>query len=263
LITHDLLTGWRIAFVFAASIVFGALMLRAMFALAHSRLHDDWVKIFGGAARATWLLPLAWLPLMHGGGSVLRGIAYFGLLLIAGTRRVPEAAGLIALVFAGSAAACDWLAQHSAVFGLRWCVNGLLGAAALAVVLVDSDLRARVDGANLLFALSLGWLYLLFCDEITAWSGNLPEEIAPYQTGVTAMTILAVVHAAVAAILLVRRVKRSRTLLAAIAAVLLIAQWFEACVSLQAKPLGIAFAAAITVAVGMGFWLRRWRTAHA
>ena len=130
---------------------------------------------------------------------------------------------------------------HSSDFGLRWAVDGLLIAASLAVAwhakrrrgTSEEEIRSRIDGATLLFALDLGWLYLMFVDYVTAWSGNLPDETiwyAPRTNGSWAIVIVAVVamHVIVGALLLSRTVKRSPSALSTIAALVLAAQWLEA-----------------------------------
>jgi hypothetical protein len=151
---------------------------------------------------------------------------------------------IIAFVIANMTA-FDWIVAltphwHSSDFGLRSGVNGLLIAASLAGMwqaihrrgTSENELRARIDGATLLFALDLGWIYLLFVDYITAWSGNLPDEAtwyAPRAQGTWGTVIVAVVavHVVIGALLLSRLVKRSPRVLLHISIAMLAAQWVE------------------------------------
>ena len=129
---------------------------------------------------------------------------------------------------------------HSSDFGLRWSVDGLMIAASLAVAWQSlyrrgasvDDTRSRIDGATLLFALDLGWLYLMFVDYVTAWSGNLPDEAiwyGPRTQGMWAAVFAAFValHVLAGALLLSRRIKRSASILFPLAVLMLVAQWLE------------------------------------
>jgi hypothetical protein len=155
------------------------------------------------------------------------------------------ALGLLIAFVVANAMGIDWIMAltpkwHSSDFGLRWCVNGLSVAAPLAVAwqaidrpgTSEDELRARIDGATLLFALDLGWLYLIFIDYITAWSGNLPEETiwyGPRAYGVWGIVIAAVVtlHVIIGLLLLSRLIKRSPKALLGVAVVMILAQWIE------------------------------------
>jgi len=130
---------------------------------------------------------------------------------------------------------------HSSDFGLRWTVNGLLIAASLAVAWQaihrrgtnGDNIRSRIDGATLLFALDLGWLYLIFVDYITAWSGNLPDETIWYGPrihgawGGVAVAFVAA-HVMVGPLLLSRLTKRSASTLLYLSGLMIVAQWLEA-----------------------------------
>jgi hypothetical protein len=255
------LQAWLVNVAFVLALALGALLLDAMLGLGDSDLGRQW---HWRTARATHALPLgalAWLPIAYGlpwlypgaapAPRLARAAVYFYIWIGAGRlldRRRDSAwlaSVLLALVASATLAAIDWLmalTPHyaSAGYGLRWCVGALVAAAAALSVLQWHDARAgrdvplqqRFDAANLLLAATLGWLYLLFTDYLTAWSGNLPDEAAwwlPRLHGgwLAASIALVAVHAASAALLLSRRLKRKPALLGAIALALLAAQWLQ------------------------------------
>lgn len=180
--------------------------------------------------------------------AVLCGCALVGIALALNALRRPlHFAVVLLIVFAiTNVIAFDGIMAltphwHSSAFGLRCCVNGLLAAVALAIAWQarhdrgtgSEDFRARIDGATLLFALDLGWLYLAFVDYVTAWSGNLPDEViwyAPRTQGAWGLVILGVVavHALVGAALLLRIVKRSPAALFALAVLTIAVAYVEA-----------------------------------
>jgi len=86
------------------------------------------------------------------------------------------------------------------------------------------------DAGNLTLAFVMLWAYFAFSQYLIIWSGNLPHEIAWYQhrlqTGWRAVAVLLVAfHFAVPfVVLLSRRVKREATMLARVAAAILIAR---------------------------------------
>jgi hypothetical protein len=181
----------------------------------------------------------------------VRAILYFAAWIGVATwlhvaeRPLRMALALMTTFVVANAIGIDWIMAltptwHSSAFGLHWCVNGLLIAASLAAAwhaihhrgTSEDELRARTDGATLLFALDLGWLYLLFVDYITAWNGNLPNETiwyAPRAHGVWGMAIAAIVaaHVIVGVLLLSRLIKRSPTALLSVSVVMIVAQWIE------------------------------------
>ncbi len=230
---------------------------------------------------------------------VVRALIYFGvwigvaIALQTSQRPLRIALTLLILFAVANLTGIDWIMAltptwHSSDFGLRWCLDGLLICAAAALAwhalrvrgTGEDDLRARIDGATMLFALDLGWLYLAFVDYVTAWSGNLPDEamwyaprIAGAWGGIAAGMIGA--HVIVAALLLSRLIKRSPDALWKIAALVILAQWVETLWSVvpglrvnAAVVVGVslvALAAIVGVSLAAGKMLRRWteaRTAH-
>lgn len=170
---------------------------------------------------------------------------------LAMTRRLRALSGpgLVVLGLTATSAAIDWgmsLQPHwtSAVYGAGWLaghgVAGLafaIAAAAwlgarepLSTILAPSRLH---DLGNLLLGFVLLWAYLAFSQLLIIWSGNLPEEASWYVVrgggGWVPVTIaLVVLHfAAPFLVLLFRDVKRSRRVLGATAAGLLLARLLD------------------------------------
>ncbi|HVS50829.1 MAG TPA: hypothetical protein VHD62_00640 [Opitutaceae bacterium] len=154
--------------------------------------------------------------------------------------------GLIGLVFLLHLLATDWFALlepgwYSTGFPLVWtaaqALAGLAAAIAIALLLGASPAapaagkRPRgLDWGNLLLAAVMAWTYVAFVEWLIIWSGNLPAETTWYRHrshGVWRWVVVALAaleFAAPFALLLSRAVKRSRTLLAAVAALLFAGQ---------------------------------------
>ncbi|HEX3894688.1 MAG TPA: hypothetical protein VHW73_00615 [Rudaea sp.] len=289
LLSRTLLIAWLCAFAFFTFAAFGALMLDAMLALGGARLRGLWRPVAAGAARWIVISPIAFLPLAVGMHRVefwslpefagqtwflnepfalVRAIVYFSASIVGARfilsdsgRASTKALTLLVIFIIANLAAIDWImaltpAWHSSDFGVRWCVNGLSTAAAVAIAwqsrvrsgTSDADIGARIDGANVLFALNLGWIYLMFVDYITAWSGNLPDEAGWYAArihGVWLDAIIGIVacHIVVGIALLFRASKRSASALRWLAALVIVAQWFESVWTIAPQP-GAAVATA-------------------
>jgi hypothetical protein len=187
-----------------------------------------------------------------------RTIVYFAAwlaLLAAFERRIDSprllpriaAAGLIIYAFTATLAAVDWVMSllphwHSTVFGMTIATGWMLAAAALATLCAmtaansnDSQPpRLSHDLGNLLLMFVLVWSYLAFMQYLTVWIADLPAETSWYiPRTVTTWRLLAwfliAFHFAVPfTVLLSRRAKRSRTWLAWIAALLLLANLVDA-----------------------------------
>ena len=185
-----------------------------------------------------------------------RTIAYFAVwlvLLVLFERRMQNSAllpriaapGLIAFALTASLAAVDWVMSllphwHSSVFGMMVAIGWLLAAAALATLCLmrtvnETQLpRLSSDLGNLLLMFVLVWSYLAFMQYLTIWIADLPAETSWYiPRTLTSWRILAwfliAFHLFVPfAALLSRRAKRSRTCLAWIAALLLLANLADA-----------------------------------
>ncbi len=267
------LLGWLTVVAPLAAAVLGAAMLTCILRLGRSRLLDAWNAPLSIAVPWLYALPLLCIPFVAGVGTlygwndaafadqraylnapffVVRALVYFaafiGIAIASPTaRRESRLAVLLLIAFIATnmigfdmvmALTPQW---HSSDFGLRWCVNGLLTAASFAVAwhairvrgANEEETRSRIDGATLLFALDLGWLYLMFVDYVTAWSGNLPDEVvwyAPRMHGAWGIVIVCVVtaHLIAGLLLLSRTIKRSSFALLWIAALMLVVQWIEA-----------------------------------
>jgi len=268
---HAFLLSWLANVAFLLSIALGTLLLDAMFALGGSRLHAALRDAVVVTARCLPLVLLACVPLVLGAQrlyfwtdgradsqaaylnapfALARLLAYFAAWLgaarcaLAPARAWRCAAMMLVLLLSMSCAAFDafaalWPRWHSAALGLRWCVDALLAAAAAVVLSTEqhalrdeNQARTRADVGNLLLALNLGWLYLVFVDYATAWSGNLPDEAAWYLPRLAgwwgaAGALLVAVHVSGAALLLSRTLKQRPAFLRTMAALLLAAQWLE------------------------------------
>jgi hypothetical protein len=262
---REILIGWLAALALLASTSLGASMLTGMLTLGRSRLLDAWrVPLSFGSA---WFgLAIAFAVAIATGVAhifdwgaegfraqhgylnapffLVRWVFIFAAWFFA-TRMMTSrqawkiAAALLIFFVVANAIAFDWImaltpAWHSSDFGLRWSVDGLLLAATIAVGWSsrNDEMRDRIDGATLLFALNLGWIYLMFVDYVTAWSGNLPDEAAWYGVrtqgvwAIAGMTFVTI-HLVVAVLLLMRTIKSSTTILRGIVALILIAQCVE------------------------------------
>ena len=288
------LVGWLTATAPLTAAAMGGAMLVCMLKLGHSRLLDAWQVPLATAGRGLWVMPLLCLPIVFGVHTlygwdadpafdaqrgylnvpffIVRALIYFGVWIgvaatVQASQRPARVALILLILFAvANLTGIDWIMAltpkwHSSDFGLRWCLDGLLTAAALALAWQsqrlrgsgEDDLRARIDGATLLFAFDLGWLYLAFVDYVTAWSGNLPDEAAWYAPRIAgawgAMAVGMIgAHVIVAALLLSRLIKRSPDALLRIAALMILAQWFEALWTIVP---GLRVNAAVVVAVSL------------
>jgi hypothetical protein len=107
-----------------------------------------------------------------------------------------SAPGMILLALTVSLASFDWLMSldphwFSTMFGVYiWAGSGLAGFAAITLVLLGfrrmGMLRASVnhehyhDLGKWLFALTVFWAYIAFCQYMLIWYGNMPEETVWY-----------------------------------------------------------------------------------
>ena len=121
-----------------------------------------------------------------------RAVAYFAIWIILarltvasiGRGRAVASVGLIIYAITTSLAAVDWiLSLHpdigSSIFGLIFMTHQMLGALALAVVMVRNPARPGALG-GLLLATVLLWGYLHAMQFIIVWTGDRPDEIAWY-----------------------------------------------------------------------------------
>ncbi len=107
-----------------------------------------------------------------------------------------SAPGVILLALTVSLASFDWLMSldphwFSTMFGVYiWAGSGLAGFAAITLILLAfrrmGMLRASVnhehyhDLGKWLFALTVFWAYIAFCQYMLIWYGNMPEETVWY-----------------------------------------------------------------------------------
>ena len=163
-------------------------------------------------------------------------------------RALPRIAsgGLIVYALSSLFAATDWAMSllphwHSSTFGLMVATGWMLAAAALAILCAIGWSSARVatadllhDLGNLLLMFVLAWSYLAFMQYLTVWIADLPAETSWYiprtlgSWRALALFLIAFHFAVPFAVLLSRRAKRRALWLAAIAALLLIANLADA-----------------------------------
>jgi hypothetical protein len=160
-----------------------------------------------------------------------------------------SAAGLIIYGLSITFAAVDWVMSlipqwYSTVFGLLWGVGQTVSALAFAIIVAaffsQNYSLAKLftperfhDLGNLLLLLILLWAYLAFMQYLIVWSGNLPHEIAWYlprlqgewQGLTVAVFILHFVLPFM--VLLFRQAKCTISILAGVAAVVLLAHLIE------------------------------------
>ena len=157
--------------------------------------------------------------------------------------------GLILYALTISFAATDWIMSlephwFSTVYGLMFMIAQMLTALAFAIAVlraiadkppITEHLRPETlhDLGNLLFAFLMVWAYLSFSQYLIIWSGNLPEEIPWYVRRSSGgwqwmAAFLAVFHFAIPFVLLLaRRNKRRKHVLATIAAGILLMRFVD------------------------------------
>ncbi len=183
---------------------------------------------------------------------IARTLSYFVvwlallLLLVRGFWRV-AAVGLIVYALSALLASTDWVMSliphwHSSIFGMMVATGCMMAAASLGILhLMASSAgaagaapRLLGDLGNLLLTFVLAWWYLAFMQYLTIWVADLPAETVWYiPRTLTSWRWLAWAgiignFALPFLLLLVRRVKRNRFGLGAIAAALLLGNLADA-----------------------------------
>jgi Ni/Fe-hydrogenase subunit HybB-like protein len=166
----------------------------------------------------------------------------------------------------------EWSSTMFAVYGFAGTYLG--GIAAVTLIALRQDeregLRARLaDGARhdlgkLLFAFSLFWAYIWFCQYLLIWYSNLPEETPYYAARLsggwsTLFWLNPILNFAVPFVVLMsERAKKSRTALVQVSIVVLLGRWIDsylnvgpAVAPLPAFPV-YAVASSIALLVAMG-----------
>ena len=161
--------------------------------------------------------------------------------------RVISSTGLVVLGITMTFAAFDWIMSlvpdwYSTIFGVYWFAGGMVGALALLAVLAQrgessGNGRIALDDAHSLAKLSLTfilfWVYIGFAQYIVIWSGGLPREVAWFvprtRGGWGALAALLVFgnFALPFLLLLIRAVKRSASMVAALGAGLLVLHYLD------------------------------------
>lgn len=158
--------------------------------------------------------------------------------------RTLSAPGLIVLTLTITFASVDWIMSldphwYSTIFGLLTLVGCGLSALALAITVLSMLARTQPlastlvprhfhDLGKLLLAFVMLWAYLSFSQFLIIWSGNLPEEIPWYirrvsgAWGPVSLLLVAGHFALPFALLLSRDLKRRPSLLATVAAAVLV-----------------------------------------
>lgn len=189
------------------------------------------------AARAA-VYATVWLGLVHllapqhpRSGERRLGLAAAGLILYA-----------LTITFYG----VDWVHSleptfYSSAIGYVMGTGQFVGALAMAVLMAalfppgllgtgrEQEAAPFHDLGNLLLAAVMLWTYIVFAEYLIIWIADLPHEVEWYlrrQTGIwfwLTLLLIALHFCLPFVLLLFRRVKRSRRLLAAVAALLLVA----------------------------------------
>ncbi len=205
---------WLVCFALASGLPVGGLVLL----MVHRLTGGDWGRalapVLKPAARNTYLLALAFVPLGFALGVVygwsdaaapnhpylnapfflgraavaLIGWSILGVLFGAGEERsqggrLAAALGLIFYGLSVSLVSIDWFLSidpryTSTTFGAMTALGHMLTALAVSAVLIPQNLseRNRRDLAAFLIAAILGLLYLGLMTFIVSWYGNLPDK---------------------------------------------------------------------------------------
>jgi hypothetical protein len=191
-----------------------------------------WLLIAGGLRRAA--------RAEEGGDRVLAARRF----------RVVSCAGLVALGVTMTFASFDWMMSltsdwQSTIYGIEWFSGGMVGALSLIAVLAArrSDVIAfavvptkqQQALAKLLLTFVMFWIYIGFSQYIVMWSADVPREITWYVPrthgawGAVALALLVFGGVLPFCVLLLPSVRRSRTWIAMLGAVLLVAHFVDTC----------------------------------
>lgn len=159
-----------------------------------------------------------------------------------------SAGGLIVYLFSISFAAVDWAQSletrwASTMWGLLFiAAQGLTAMAFLIIVTTLLSRREPMAGVlkadhfhdlgKMLFANLMLWAYFAFCQYLIVWSANLTDEISYYLTrtrsswGWFGVALIVLLFLIPMLLLLNRSLKRSPTLLSAVAAIIFVMSYF-------------------------------------
>ena len=188
--------------------------------------------------------------------------------------------GLIIYFVSMTVAAVDWIGSleprwHSTVLGMVVVTGQGLGAFAFAVTTTAFARPPRGmtqtqcgDLGNLLLTFLMTWMYLAFMQLLISWAEDLPRETVWYLPRLKtswyflAIVLLVAEFALPFALLLSRSLKRDPRTLAAIAGLMLLANWLDVSwyVIPSLHPAGLTFHwvdFAATVGIG-GLWMAGW-----
>lgn len=251
----QLLRAWLVGWIFWAGISGGSLAL----VLVHDVTGGRWGKAIRGellsAAAVLPLMALLAIPLIAGApllyervsiaGFAITTIAVLAILLallhLVRKRRVEgmgrlSAIALIVYVLTMTVASWQWLMNAdprwwSTAFGSAVLASQALTALAAAIVVSRGagSAHTNVDLGNLLFALTLFWMYIAFAQFLIVWMANLPHEVAWYEPrierwGSFAVAVVVFSFAVPLMLLLLQFVKAHAILLGPVAALILVAQ---------------------------------------
>jgi hypothetical protein len=185
--------------------------------------------------------------------------------------------GLVIYPVTMTFAAVDWLMSmeadwYSTMFPVLICIGQILGALAFVILLLAGVTRSSQLGpltveenfhklGNLLLAFTMMWAYLAFGQLLVIWSGNLPSEIVWYLHRIAggwrwvAVLIALLQFFVPFFLLLMRPVKKRSSVLAAVAACVLVAHvmtiWWTIAPSIYTKNFYVGWLA-IAAFLGVG-----------
>ncbi|MBI4616531.1 MAG: hypothetical protein HY720_23175 [Planctomycetes bacterium] len=176
---------------------------------------------------------------------------------------------LVVLLFTFTLASVSWILSLDPEWStplfpwylLSSVYAGGLGAIAGLVLLVlpDARIEHRHDLGKFLFAFSVFWGYLWYCQFMLTWYADFPEETSHYHLVLSPgwapwFWITALLGLAFPFLLLPARAKRNRPLLLAVAAVVVAAHWLDVLLlvvpAAHGSEAGLGFA---DLVVGLGF----------
>ncbi len=159
----------------------------------------------------------------------------------------------------------EWFSTMYGVYGFAGSFQAGIAAVVIATARTEMTTDQRHCLGKLLFAFSMFWAYIWFCQYMLIWYADMPEEASHYAIrlagGWSSLFWLNPVICFVVpfVVLLSAKTKKKPQLLAQVAAVILMGRWIDVFL-LAAPPAGLLdsfpfYAAGASVAVVLGMWV--------